>query len=374
MPSTSTPQNASSGQVQCNGIAKSTNKRCRRIVDSKYALGDKKTAYCFQHRYQADRPFPWNQKKGSGSHRAQHGETSNGHAYQLNRHDRATGPTAIFTTEKIIPMRESHAKKKNNGFSRFWRRMFCMYVEDPSHRFSDQRTVNQQSLGPHHSPSLHPRTNVAHPSILAAGQTKKKNANLTQRAANRTASVEHCNIITLVSAAVRAKYVNLLAEELKKPISQADEAGYIYIYELAVPYDRAQTHPDTVLYLKIGRAKDVDKRMHQWTTQCSHTVVLTGHYPSRPGISSSDIYALAGGPRCKAVHRAERLIHLELRAMYPCSADRDDVLPPPLTGSVRYGVCSNCGKRHTEWFKVRQIDAHVVIRIITKWIEHVGVT
>ncbi|KAK9321653.1 hypothetical protein V1517DRAFT_168413 [Lipomyces orientalis] len=343
MPTTAKPQNASSGQLQCNGIAKSTNKQCRRTVDSKYALDDK-TAYCFQHRYQAGKPIPWNQKHVSLSHRAHRAETSN----ELNRHDRAR-----VNSEKIVAMRELHAEKKNSGFSRFWRRMFCMYVEDPSHRFSDRRMVNrQQSLGPDHQSSLHPRTN---------------------QAANRNTRVEHGNV-ALVSAAVRAKYVNLLAEELKKPISQADEAGYIYIFELgAVPYDRALIRPDTVLYLKIGRAKDVDKRMHQWTTQCSHTVVLTGHYPSRPGLSSSDIYALGGGPKCRAVHRAERLIHLELRAMFPCSADRDDVLPPPLTGSVRYGICSNCGKRHTEWFAVRQIDAHVVTRIIAKWIEHVGV-
>ncbi|KAK9329465.1 hypothetical protein V1520DRAFT_170179 [Lipomyces starkeyi] len=328
----------SSVKLPCNGIAKTTKKRCRRMVDSKYALDDN-TAYCFQHRYQSEKSF--RHKNVSGVNEDHHNEISNCRTHHAYRHSQATGQTATFTND---PMRESHANKKN-GFSKFWRRLFCMYADF----LSDRQTTNQCSVRQHNSSTHPPRGH---------------------RLNNATVKVYN---VARVAPAVSAKYVNLLAEELKKPISQADEAGYIYIYELAFPYRRGQVHPDTILYLKIGRAKNVDRRMHQWTTQCSHAVILTGHFPSPVGISSSNIHEHVGGTKCRAVHRAERLIHLELRAMFPCSAERGEVFPPSLTGSVRYGICSNCGKRHTEWFAVRQLDAHIVLRIISKWIEYVGV-
>ncbi|KAK9432817.1 hypothetical protein V1505DRAFT_364687 [Lipomyces doorenjongii] len=343
MPTTSGPENCSV-RLPCNGLAKTTKKRCRRMVDRKYALDDN-AVYCFQHRYQCEKLFK--HKTVSGVNEDYHNEISNGQTPY--RHSQAAGQAATFTNEVIIPMRESHAEKKKNGFSKFWRRLFCMYVDGPSDLRSDRQTANQHSFRQHNS-STHP-------------PSSHKLNNATVKAYN----------VAQVTPAVSAKYVNLLAEELKKPISQADEAGYIYIYELAFPYRRGQVHPDTILYLKIGRAKNVDRRMHQWTTQCSHAVILTGHFPSPIGISSSNMHEHVRGTKCRAVHRAERLIHLELRAMFPCSAERGEVFPPSLTGSVRYGICSNCGKRHTEWFAVRQLDAHVVLRIISKWIEYVGV-
>lgn len=44
-----------------------------------------------------------------------------------------------------------------------------------------------------------------------------------------------------VSAASRTRYTKLLAAELNKPISKADEAGYIYIYEILPPDQRMNT-------------------------------------------------------------------------------------------------------------------------------------
>ncbi|KAK9377688.1 meiotically up-regulated gene 113-domain-containing protein [Lipomyces chichibuensis] len=338
-----------SERLPCNGIAKTTKQRCRRMVDSKYALDDN-TAYCFQHRYQGENVKSFKQKSVSGVNEDYHNEISNCRTHHAYRHSHATGQAATFNTnDVIIPMRESHAKKKKNGFSKFWRRLFCMYVDGQSDFHWDRQTTNQHSFRQHNS-STHP------PSC--------------HRLNNATVKVYN---VARVAPAVSAKYVNLLAEELKKPISQADEAGYIYIYELASPYRKGPVHPDTILYLKIGRAKNVDRRMHQWTSQCSHAVILTGHFPSPVGISSSSMHEYIGGTKCRAVHRAERLIHLELRAMFPCSAERGEVFPLSLTGSVRDGICSNCGKRHTEWFAVSQLDAHIVLRIISKWIEYVGV-
>ncbi|KAK9240239.1 hypothetical protein V1525DRAFT_249727 [Lipomyces kononenkoae] len=318
-------------KIQCCGVAKSTKTRCRRMVDNKYALNDN-TAYCFQHRHQSVKFKP---KNVSGVNEENHGPVSNGKAHYVGSHNRRKGQDATFTNEVTMTtrVRDPHATRQKNGFSTFWRRLFCMYVDGAPNSRSQRWPTNP---GQNHSPSTN------------------------------TGNKEYVYKVPRVAPATSAKYVSLLAEELKKPISQADEAGYIYVYELAIPRmadAKGQASPDTVLYLKIGRSKNVDRRMHQWTAQCSSAVILTGHFPSPDGTK-----------QCRAAHRAERLIHLELRAMFPCSADQGDMFPRSVTGSVQYGLCATCGKRHTEFFAVRQLDAHIVFRIISKWIEYVGVT
>ncbi|CAG8770319.1 24219_t:CDS:2, partial [Cetraspora pellucida] len=49
---------------------------------------------------------------------------------------------------------------------------------------------------------------------------------------------------------------------------------------------------------KIGRTKNVDRRLEQWENHCNYKVKL--------------IQALPEGKKCKYTHSTERLIHLEL--------------------------------------------------------------
>ncbi|KAK7206783.1 meiotically up-regulated gene 113-domain-containing protein [Myxozyma melibiosi] len=165
-----------------------------------------------------------------------------------------------------------------------------------------------------------------------------------------------------ISPQTRARYTKLLAAELNKPISQADEAGYIYIYELqpSKPHDRANLDANALLFLKIGRTVNVPRRIEQWSRQCSHAVLLTGHFPSPPPPTA----AHAKGAKCAAVHRAERLIHLDLRSRFACSATDE---------GFTVAACAGCGRRHTEWFAVRRRDAHLVVESIGRWVEYVGV-
>ncbi|KAL1967647.1 hypothetical protein VTN77DRAFT_2904 [Rasamsonia byssochlamydoides] len=170
----------------------------------------------------------------------------------------------------------------------------------------------------------------------------------------------------------------LLLTELAKPISEADEDGYIYIFWVTPstnstgppPADiasdllpspnkngqsrrtsdalrAAQTHyagtrgsgssPGTIR-LKIGRTSNVHRRMNEWTRQCSYNLTLIRYYPYSPSSSSSPSPGHSSqepGRKVPHVHRVERLIHIEL-------------------GDHRLkglGPCAECGKEHREWFE-----------------------
>ncbi|EAW12817.1 uncharacterized protein ACLA_012450 [Aspergillus clavatus NRRL 1] len=200
-----------------------------------------------------------------------------------------------------------------------------------------------------------------------------------------------------------------LLTELAKPISDADEPGYIYMFwitpstasrspppsEIArslVPEARPSTHIRTVgdalqtardlnvlapnptgqtpgtIRLKIGRTSNVQRRLNEWTRQCSNHLTLIRYCPytpSTPSPSPSPGQLQPGRDRANSsakagrkvphVHRVERLIHLEL-------------------GDVKIrdlGPCAECGKEHREWFEVaaekqalKQVD-----ECIRRWVE-----
>ncbi|PKX97069.1 uncharacterized protein P174DRAFT_438854 [Aspergillus novofumigatus IBT 16806] len=169
-----------------------------------------------------------------------------------------------------------------------------------------------------------------------------------------------------------------LLTELAKPISEADEPGYIYMFwvarslvpeahrpehgrrisdalktarEMNVLTSKPTSQASGTIRLKIGRTSNVQRRLNEWSRQCSHHLTLIRYYPytpSTPSPSPSPVRLLSGGNRGNGsavlepgrkvphVHRVERLIHLEL-------------------GDVRVrdlGRCEECGKEHREWFEV----------------------
>ncbi|OKL63930.1 hypothetical protein UA08_00283 [Talaromyces atroroseus] len=191
-------------------------------------------------------------------------------------------------------------------------------------------------------------------------------------------------LLSLIPQHLSPQTTALLLTELAKPISDADEDGYIYIFwvtpqgpnttesppgdialNLLPPPGRpnhfrrtsdalraAQTidprskgsagHPGTIR-LKIGRTSNVHRRLNEWSKQCSHNLTLIRYYPytasspspspaRRPGSETSQGH----GRRVPHVHRVERLIHIEL-------ADQR------VKGE---GPCPHCGKEHREWFEL----------------------
>ncbi|KAF3901729.1 hypothetical protein AA313_de0200658 [Arthrobotrys entomopaga] len=142
--------------------------------------------------------------------------------------------------------------------------------------------------------------------------------------------------------------------------------------------------------LKIGRAQNVQRRLHQWSQQCGYNLQLLRYYPYVPlgnteapgsergksptpgtsadasggaGESGNTTAQSSGGKPAQKVpfsHRVERLIHLELR---------DEYYNKP-------HVCETCKRIHKEWFAipgnrdgVKRVDE--VIKRWCRWAEGV---
>ncbi|EPS38389.1 hypothetical protein H072_7895 [Dactylellina haptotyla CBS 200.50] len=113
--------------------------------------------------------------------------------------------------------------------------------------------------------------------------------------------------------------------------------------------------------LKIGRAQNVQRRLHQWSQQCGYNLQLLRYYPYVPlgnnGVPSGNAAATMGnGKPAQKVpfsHRVERLIHLELR---------DDYYNKP-------HVCETCQRVHKEWFAVpgNREGVKRVDEVIKRW-------
>ena len=119
---------------------------------------------------------------------------------------------------------------------------------------------------------------------------------------------------------------------------------------------------EKTIFLKIGRASNVHRRMNEWTRQCGENITLLRYYPNEirnspspsPSPSPSSRLSPRASPRrstssnnvpnandspqapqkAPLVPRVERLIHLELQ-------DK----------RVKR-LCDGCGKEHREWFEV----------------------
>lgn len=201
--------------------------------------------------------------------------------------------------------------------------------------------------------------------------------------ANSNAS-QTSQYLQLIPPSASPQTASQLMAELAKPISQQDEAGYIYIFWLtpesqpkAPPVDAArdllappprgpggrQRRTSDVLQsyatqkgkssktilLKIGRASNVQRRLNEWTRQCGYNISLIRYYP----------YVSASAPstprKMPHSHKVERLIHLELAGAGLRVSDK--------------GTCDNCGKSHREWFEVdaSRKGIEMVDEIVKRW-------
>ncbi|KAK6342108.1 hypothetical protein TWF730_001586 [Orbilia blumenaviensis] len=168
----------------------------------------------------------------------------------------------------------------------------------------------------------------------------------------------------------------------------------------AAPSSPGGKSSDKRVLLKIGRAQNVQQRLHQWSQQCGYNLQLLRYYPyvslqdspsssslrdlskggssspahtpGTPGLSAGSSGsrtplsgrspasppANLGAKKVPFSHRVERLIHLELR---------DDYYNKP-------HLCDTCQRVHKEWFAVpgtrdgvKRVDE--VIKRWCKWAE-----
>ena len=255
----------------------------------------------------------------------------------------------------------------------------------------------------------------------------------------RASTSETTRLLSLIPSFLSPQITSSLLAELSKPISTTDEPGYIYIFWLtpesqsSPPVDIAKAFMSTdfpgsrtpnrrtgdllssqpgvrevngkrTILLKIGRARNVHRRMTQWENQCGYTPSLLRFYPyvsstnpspaSTPDVtpkrpvlnpeaseylrrmsetharaSQGTLSPQASGPRDRRpslspensssvrqvpnVKRVERLIHVEL------------------TDKRLKKECDACGRVHMEWFEVEATREGVkyVDEAVRRWVE-----
>lgn len=205
----------------------------------------------------------------------------------------------------------------------------------------------------------------------------------------------------LIPLTLTEKTAQRLEQELAKPFSEGDEPGYIYIFKLSNPLISPQPTPASTpngtpsksngrshqrsasgaprevakdtesaqqeqrILLKIGRANNVQRRLHEWSTQCGYNLELVRYYPhisaSSPGSTTPKATTKALnkeiGRKVPNSHRIERLIHLELGDN---PGNRPEI------------KCDMCKRTHQEWFSVPATRAGLegVDEVVKKWIEY----
>lgn len=260
------------------------------------------------------------------------------------------------------------------------------------------------------------------PARIPLGDKSARPPNKTSRPSETSA------LLSYIPRSISPQTTSALLTEISKPISEHDEEGYIYIFWLTpesagpapsstassllapparpeqgrrtsdvlrqysvrrpqrprpdaarqpsgeAPIAEATEEKNTIL-LKIGRANNVTRRMHEWTRQCGYSLSLVRYYPY---VSSTPTPSPQGSPahsrrpsynnqrpsdsarrisegvrKVPHAHRVERLIHIELasqRVMKKCDA---------------------CGKDHREWFEVEATKEGVkgVDEVVKRWVE-----
>lgn len=231
----------------------------------------------------------------------------------------------------------------------------------------------------------------------------------------RDPSSQTAALLSLIPKTLEPELVADLLKELAKPISASDLEGFIYMFWLTPstspspsresrsallkpaplpfsprpsPLDRRSSDlirnynassaaaatpgkENSTIFIKIGRASNVQQRMNQWSRQCKHRVTVLRYYPvqSISSSSSSPFPTPQASPNSKGTpspaspprstpskvphaHKVERLIQLELR-----------------NSQVEVN-CEGCGKVHREWFEVEGSRAEVgrVDAVIKRWV------
>lgn len=301
--------------------------------------------------------------------------------------------------EELSPWRPS-PKRPSHGRSNTKASVLCCIQTDdddvpPPRRSTTRHTA--VSYTPHmaqatpHSPSVMSHTPYppTPPRVLPASRSiALERPGLRQTV--QTSDSQTQSLLSMIPPTLSPQTTSLLLAELSKPISGADQEGYIYMFwltpdsELSKPDDdvasslleplsgpsptarrgsealqryasvrRKPTQQRSVL-LKIGRAANVHRRLSQWVKQCSYNITLIRYYPyneTQTRISSVAVFPPRKVPH---VHRVERLIHLELAEKRVL--DR--------------GPCENCGKEHREWFEIEATRNGLksVDEVIRRWV------
>ncbi|OAG05472.1 DUF1766-domain-containing protein [Paraphaeosphaeria sporulosa] len=420
----------------CKGITKS-GRPCRRAIDARDSShnngvlavasvisdnDDEETGaaafFCWQHKDQAEHLMAPN-AAGSGA--------QDTHLYPLqerNSIDTLVARLGVLDMEEpeTAPQRRRRRSRQENSTSRpprrinrppTWDQVQGPLMSVPSDVMAERR--RQISQRPE------PRTQRKKRSFwtsLCCGSADDDDdyVEVPARPLNKTSRPSETSaLLSYIPKSISPQTTSALLTELSKPISGHDEEGYIYIFWLTpesagpAPSSTASsllappTRPEqgrrtsdvlrqysvrrpqrprldaaeekNTILLKIGRANNVTRRMHEWTRQCGYSLSLVRFYPyvpSTPTASPQGSPAHSRRPsynnqrppdparrvsegvrKVPHAHRVERLIHIEL------------------AGQRVTKKCDACGKDHREWFEVEASKEGVkgVDEVVKRWVE-----
>lgn len=265
---------------------------------------------------------------------------------------------------------------------------------------------------------------------LSTSQPMSQHTNATLRPPQPAHSKsETQTLLSLIPTTLSPQTTSALLAELSRPISQHDEAGYIYIFWLTPssetskpdddtasslldddewpptsntntsrprprssdtrarsndktaaalsryasthkPSSRRTTEPKTIL-LKIGRAANVHRRMTQWVRQCGLEISLVRYYP----------YPHPHHQHQHASHATSSPTPRQTPRPTPRPAGSEEVKVPHVHKVERLihlelsdkraqrDVCGSCGVVHREWFEIEATKRGLrgVDEIVRRW-------
>ncbi|CAG8890996.1 unnamed protein product [Penicillium egyptiacum] len=309
---------------------------------------------------------------------------------------------------------------------------FCCFqiVEDSGE--DDQPTSVQRPKPPRPTNGVLPSPNSNQKIELPASAGRPQHAQVsptpqtsrpTLSSTGKTSTSKIQSSLSWIPSTLPPEKKSILMTELAKPISSADDEGYIYMFwvtpptvttqrrvESAVPRDIASsllphtpkssnslrpttqsrsvseairaakdlnaltsnptsTTPGT-LRLKIGRTSNVHRRLAEWSKQCSYDLTLIRYYPYTPSSSTSPSPARV--PQSHNSRNRAPSASLVPGRKVPHVHRVERLIHLELAAQrVRdLGQCPECGKEHREWFEVEAAKESLrrVDECIRRWV------
>lgn len=285
----------------------------------------------------------------------------------------------------------------------------------------------QQSLTPQcHTPNRNPMP-MASP--LSGRSSASKVPSLSHSSPSSMVS-QTSQLLAYIPPHLSPETTALLLTELSKPISEADDEGYIYVCRLTpsitstisatpetpspemTPHLLPPTNPRDmqhqeyrhlsdaflgtkkdnpmmktfptngpkeinsdmkVFRLKIGRTNNIYRRLNQWTRQCSYDITLIRYYPSN---TSSPSPSPSSSPTPRSARSrgldTERDQEPSGKFMVPHVHRVERLIQIELADRrvKGQGRCSDCGKEHREWFEIKATmeELRLVDECVRRWV------
>jgi hypothetical protein len=288
----------------------------------------------------------------------------------------------------------------------------------PVQRPKPSRPTNGISSSPNPSQKINLPASAGKPQHgrVSSAQTSRPNTGKSTSSQTKT-------LLSWIPSTLDPQTTSILLTELAKPISNADEEGYIYMFWVTPPTASTQrsleppiprelaasllpqvaqssnnlrppaqsrsisdairaaqdlnaltsnptsTTPGT-LRLKIGRTSNVHRRLAEWTRQCSYDLTLIRYYPYTSSSSASSSPARVPPSRGSRDRAPFTSVLPGRKVPHVHRVERLIHLELAALRVRDLGQCAECGKEHREWFEVEAAKESLrrVDECIRRWV------